>query len=259
MVQKTALVIGGTSGLGRQIAINLLSRGIQPVILGRSVQDANKDPELEGAAFVYCDLVAVAERFEGPWDHLASIIGDPQREVIQVYWVAGVVQGEPLVEMDDDAVADLMAVHVLGPTVLIQHILVEMIANEQPFHMVTVSSTSGHRFRAGEEVYCASKAYKNSLTVQLVGSLATNLPGSRVTLVMPGGMDTPFWDGEDADATNFMNPAEVARIVCDQVNGDKEHAAYDNTGFASLLINRGPSGDPEISDELPGLERPKLL
>ncbi|MBI3633183.1 MAG: SDR family NAD(P)-dependent oxidoreductase, partial [Candidatus Vogelbacteria bacterium] len=55
MNQERAIILGGTRGLGRAIAVKLISRGIEPLIIGRSVPKEG-DSSLPGAVFIPGDL-----------------------------------------------------------------------------------------------------------------------------------------------------------------------------------------------------------
>lgn len=66
--------------------------------------------------------------------------------------------------------------------------------------------------------YCAVKwgarGYTESLAAALKGSAI------RVLAVYPSGMNTPFWarnTGQVVDASNFMDPKEVAEVICSVV------------------------------------------
>ena len=81
--------------------------------------------------------------------------------------------------------------------------------------LVTVASTLGLRAVSDATAYCASKFG----VVGFTRALATELAGQvGVTLLVPGGMRTPFFDGRDAQYrpapdAQLNDPADVAAAV----------------------------------------------
>ncbi|NQV90313.1 SDR family oxidoreductase [Candidatus Uhrbacteria bacterium] len=252
---ESAIILGGTSGLGREIAKRLLSMKIRPIIMGRSVLRCQNDSELDGCAFVHVDLTKVNQ-----WapNVLHGIMrhGPP---VTQVYWVAGVVQHKPFHQLLPDEMNELLTTHVSGPMVVLNHIYNELVEAGRPIKLITIASTSTFRFRSAEELYCPAKAFKANWAVQMMGRLQEDLPGSTSTLIMPGGMKTPFWLGEEVDISAFMDPGIIAGIVLSHALVDPEEDQHRVHGFLPIVINRSWLGDPIITYELPALEWPRPL
>lgn len=238
-----AIIIGGTSGLGREIALECLNRGVIPIIMGRNITRIQADKELKGVPTFVLDLFdprsffSVKRRF----DRLLS-----GRPVSHIFWVAGKPQNEPYLELETMEIATLIGVHLEGPLLVLRHIFGTLIERAQPLHFVTISSTSAYKLRSGEEIYAAVKAAKAMFAYQMAGTLRERLPGSEVTLVLPGGMDTPFWEWTDRmDGVKLMNPAAVAQIIAQQTIGFDRLIEVERN-FRSLAIERGPEGQPVV-------------
>ena len=80
---------------------------------------------------------------------------------------------------------------------------------------MTVASTLGYRALPDATAYCASKfgvvGFTRALQVELAGRVG-------VTLLVPGGMATPFFDGRPEQYrpgpdAQLADPADVARAV----------------------------------------------
>lgn len=257
--KEYALVIGGTSGLGREIAVNLLRRGVTPIIMGRRVtRKQNWDWDLDGAELEYLDLTLINDSF-GHGGEIEVVLDEllAGHHVTQVYWVSGIGQEDSFDDLNTDEVVTLDNVHFSGPMILLHHIIRNQYVEDRCFSLVVVSSTSAFRFREGEELYCALQAAKATFAVQIVGRLHKILPGSRVLLAMPGGMNTNFWNGR-VDTSKFMDPKDVAKIIVDPVMNPAGYG-YNEVGFLPIVIKRGQDGEPIVSYELPSLEMPRLL
>jgi NAD(P)-dependent dehydrogenase (short-subunit alcohol dehydrogenase family) len=227
-----SLILGGTRGLGKMLAVQSLERGIIPVVLGRSVETAAKDPALAGAEFAAIDLTdpSAAE----------SVAGQVWRgDVSHIFWVAGVHQVKPLAE---SAWADFQlmnSIHFLGPLAVLRtcHRLM-LHSPARPYHLVVIASTSSWRMRDNETLYCSLKAAKAHFARNFSRELDRDLPGSRVTLINPGGMATElFQDGRDVSM--YMSPQVVAECIWSQVAGQQ-------VPFEEIHIMRDDDGSPRL-------------
>ena len=245
-----SLILGGTKGLGRALAIEALARNITPIVAGRSAHAASKDAELAGSVFMSHDL-SDAE------DALKPDFAGYLKDVTRVFWVAGSFLRKPLTECTTEELDEMTKLHFTGPaaTIAIIHRIMKMarpLADDpgQPYHLVTIASSSSWRMRDNETSYCALKAAKAHFTRNFAHEMFRDLPGSKVTLVHPGGLKTPnFWGAAGQDIGGFMEPADVARIIWDRTAG--QTSRYDE--FAIL---RNADGSPRIEDGVHAPERP---
>jgi NAD(P)-dependent dehydrogenase (short-subunit alcohol dehydrogenase family) len=112
----------------------------------------------------------------------------------------------------------------------------------RPYHLVVVSSTSAWRVRQGESVYASLCAAKSHFVRQFARELVRDLPGSKVTLVHPGGMNNPhFWSGTGRDTSAFMDADTVASLI--YLRAMHQEVAYDE-----YSIMRDTVGKPKITD-----------
>ncbi len=83
-----------------------------------------------------------------------------------------------------------MAVNLLGTAAVVRAALPAL--RERRGRVVTVASTLGLRALSDASAYCASKfgvvGFTRALTLECAGEVG-------VTLLVPGGMSTPFFDG----------------------------------------------------------------
>ncbi|HSD12134.1 MAG TPA: SDR family oxidoreductase [Patescibacteria group bacterium] len=242
-----SLILGGTKGLGRALAIASLERGIVPVVFGRSAATAEGDPALAGADLRPADLTNPRA--------LENLPPGVYEGVAYVFWVAGAFLRKPLTECGTDEIAAMADLHFTGPLCALAtiHRMMKLAwplsdSPGRPYHLVTVASTSSWRLREHETVYCALKAAKAHFTRNFARELAADLPGSKTALVNPGGMKTPnFWNLRQ-DTSGFMEPAAVAGIIWSRALA--QAASYDE-----YSIMREPDGAPRIEE---GVRMPEI-
>ncbi len=211
-----SLIIGGTKGLGRELAVESLRRNIPTIVTGRSIHEAEADDALENADFARLDLTS-------PETFIRDLRCD-WRDVTHVFWNAGVFLRKPLTDCTPQEIRLMTETHLTGPIAVLAafHRLMKAsrpLADEpgQPWHLVTVGSTSSWKVRDNEAVYCALKAAKTHLTRNFARELVRDLPGSKATLVNPGGIRTEnFWGGSGQDISGFIEPAVLARLIWDE-------------------------------------------
>lgn len=245
MPRSFALILGGTKGLGRALATESLKRGITPVITGRSTDSAMEDPELQGALFRKLDLsdpgiVGSAARM---YEFLGR--GNMAPRFSHVFWNAGIFLRKPLTDCTQEEIAQMTAVHFTGPLAVLSAVhRVQKLMNPladcpgAPYHLVTIASTSSYRIREDEAVYCGLKAAKAHFTRNFAVELHRDLPGSKVTLVNPGGIATPdFWNGTGQELSRFMDPAVLGEVIWKYVDAQ-------GTAYSELQIPRTKDGKP---------------
>jgi NAD(P)-dependent dehydrogenase (short-subunit alcohol dehydrogenase family) len=197
----TVLVTGGASGLGAAVAQAVAAAGGTPSVLDRVEPAFPVDHELvdlaDGRA-AEAAVTRVAER-------LGRLDG--------VVTAAGVDACGPLDGVPADAWERVVAVNLLGTAAVVRAALPHLAAGRGK--VVTVASTLGLRALPDATAYCASKFGVVGFTRALAAETAGRVG---VTLLVPGGMDTAFFDGRPeqyrppADA-KLNRPEDVARAV----------------------------------------------
>jgi NAD(P)-dependent dehydrogenase (short-subunit alcohol dehydrogenase family) len=197
----TVLVTGGASGLGAAVAQAVAAAGGTPSVLDRVEPGFPVDHELvdlaDGRA-AEAAVTRVAER-------LGRLDG--------VVTAAGVDACGPLDGVPADVWERVVAVNLLGTAAVVRAALPHLAASRGK--VVTVASTLGLRALPDATAYCASKFGVIGFTRALAAETAGRVG---VTLLVPGGMDTAFFDGRPeqyrppADA-KLNRPEDVAQAV----------------------------------------------
>ena len=197
----TVYISGGSSGLGAAVVQAVRRHGGTPAVIDRV---APKDD----AEYVLADLCESAEA-EDAVHQLVSRIGPPDAVVT----AAGSDACGPLAEIPRQQWENVVRVNLFGTVSLIRACLPHLQHNRGT--IVTVASTLGLKAVGDATAYCASKFG----VVGFTRALATELAGQvGVTLLIPGGMRTAFFDGRTEqyrpgpDAV-LNDPADTAEAV----------------------------------------------
>ncbi|MEK7212019.1 MAG: SDR family oxidoreductase [Patescibacteria group bacterium] len=245
---ESALIIGGTGGLGRSLAHSAKARGIYAFAAGRTlnVRDPEwRDGKLTNGKFVPLDITDPAS-----WEpYLGLIARSDDFKPAYLFWVAGIFHRGPFVAQSEDSLLVMMQTHLMGPIKFLQRfhrimmdskLAVRQLAEAgRPYHLITIASTSSYRMRVDETLYCALKAAKAAFMRNFSRELARDLPGSKTMLVNPGGMKTNLFMGTGQDTSKFMEPKAVAGIIWEEVLRQTEP-------FDEINILRDDEGAPRI-------------
>jgi NAD(P)-dependent dehydrogenase (short-subunit alcohol dehydrogenase family) len=192
---RTALITGGTSGVGRDTALLLARIGARVVITGRDVERGNQVVKeiIAGGGqgrFVRADLTNDADVRE-----LADQIGPVNMLVNN----AGYAEFGPTAQISEAGFDAMFAVNVKGPFFLTAAFAPAMAARGHGA-IVNVSTMVAVRGAAGAAAYGASKAALESLTRSWAAEFGP--AGVRVNAVALGPTRTP-----GSAATADMNKA----------------------------------------------------
>lgn len=212
------LVLGGTHGLGLEVARQLQNRGKETFVVGRSYNESEHGP---GMAVDLSDEAQIERLVERVNQGLggAALNG--------FYWVAGHgYNGNFADQPEPEKMAKTNFANVVP---LAQAAWRGLLGSQAGGSFVVVSSTTGVRPRKDEAVYAATKHAQVGLARSL-GLEGERLDSKvKVALFMPGGMRTPFWEGnEPANYNDFLDPAKVAERIVDRVS-DQQTYFYEET------------------------------
>lgn len=199
-LQGTFIVTGAASGLGLAIAQAIGAAGGRPIAF-----DVNEPREdLEHEIVDVSDTRAVGAKI----DEIAR-----RGELTGVIANAGIDACGRFEDISADAWERVIRVNLIGTAAVIRAALPHL--RESGGRVVTVASTLGLRAVSDATAYCASKFGVVGFTRALSTELAGQVP---VTLLIPGGMHTHFFDGRDekykpAPDAKLNRPQDVANAV----------------------------------------------
>lgn len=217
-MRQNVMVWGGTSGLGRELARQSVVRGNYTVITGRKVPD---DHDPAHGRFIRANFSAVGDPATPGEDDVDGGFYHSALNADVLFWVAGHFLQAPFHGCSSEDIVEQLTVHLTAPMIRLRYVFDRHVAagSPRPLHLVVVSSSSSWKTRDTEAVYGAVQAAKAQFARNLGRELPRDIPGSKVLLVCPSGMKTEtFFAGTKVNTADFMDPAQVARIVWGEVD-----------------------------------------
>jgi NADP-dependent 3-hydroxy acid dehydrogenase YdfG len=218
----TAIVTGGSKGIGLAIAEAFAASGHNVVIIGRDTKalaEAEKSLTKAGGGVMVSntdvrDYAAVQRMMQ---DAAAKFGG-----IDVLVNNAGVGRFAPVDEMsleDWHTVIDtnLNAVFYCTKAAL------PYLRKSGNAYVINISSLAGKNWFAGGAAYCASKAGVNAFSESLMQDVRQH--DIRVSYVMPGSVNTAFNFKGAEQADWKLAAGDIAEVVLDLVNSDKRALA----------------------------------
>jgi NAD(P)-dependent dehydrogenase (short-subunit alcohol dehydrogenase family) len=199
------LISGGSSGLGAATVAAVARRGGVPLVI-------DKKPPADPAGnvpYAHCDLAdtsAVSAAVE-------SLAEQVDGRITGVFTAAGIDSCGTLEQVPAKEWEQVVAVNLVGTAAVIRAALPYLKATQG--RIVTCASTLGIKAVGDATAYCASKfgvvGFTRALAAELAGEVG-------VTLLIPGGMHTPFFDGRTEQYkpppdAKLNRPEDVAETV----------------------------------------------
>lgn len=184
-------VTGGSSGLGAAVVDAVLEAGGKAAVIDR------QPPVDDSIPWAKADL-AESGSAERAVDELLGWLGPPDAVVT----AAGTDACGPLGEVAGEDWERVVRVNLFGTAAVVRACLPHLERSRGT--VVTVGSTLGLRPAGDATAYCASKfgvvGFSRALAMELAGRVG-------VTMVIPGGMRTHFFDGR---TEQYQPPADMA-------------------------------------------------
>lgn len=213
---KTALITGGSKGIGRAIAEQMLQAGMNVGITGRSMNSLNSvTDELKAK---YGDKVIAFEADVRNYAAQQSAVSDLVAKFGSLDVVianAGVGHFAPIDEMTHDQWNDIIDINLTGVFNTVKA-AVEPIKQSEGY-IITIASLAGTNFFAEGSAYNASKFGLVGFTQAVMLDLRKY--GVKVSTIMPGSVSTYFNDHtpNEADAWKIQ-PEDIAELTMDILN-----------------------------------------
>ncbi|MEI7587529.1 SDR family oxidoreductase [Runella sp.] len=210
---KTALITGGTKGIGYGVAEMLIKEGIKVAITGRNEETVNTaiaqlNQIKEGYAL---GIVADVRNFESQQNAVNQVLGQWGSLDILVA-NAGVGHFAPIETLTLEQWHETMDINLTGVFYSVKAALPAL--KESKGYLITIASLAGTNFFANGSAYNASKFGLVGFTQAVM--LDVRNDGIKVTTIMPGSVATHFNDHEPSEKDAWkIQPEDIGQMVAD--------------------------------------------
>ncbi|MCS7057437.1 MAG: SDR family oxidoreductase [Meiothermus sp.] len=202
---RVALVTGASSGIGLEIARQLIAHGVKVGLLARSQEKLTQlAAELGNSLALPADVTRYEEveravaRLEAHFGGLDYLINN-----------AGIGIFKPVHELSPQEWRQVIDTNLTGPFYATKAAVPAMLRSGGG-HIVNIGSMAGKNAFAGGAAYNASKF--GLLGFSEAALIDLRYHGIRVSSVLPGSVDTPF-AGNPTGAAWKIQPEDVAQAV----------------------------------------------
>ena len=202
---RRVLVTGASSGIGAAIADAVVAAGGRVALVARSADALTEQAERLGDAAVAAPAdVTDPDALTAAIEQAAAALGGLDAVVCS----AGVVRPGGILETSPDDWQLMFDVNVMGVLNTVHGSLDRLRASENADVIVLSSMSGRRRSSVAMGFYSASKFAVHVLSDSLREELGPD--GVRVTVISPGYVNTPIFDGVDDDSTREQYQQAVA-------------------------------------------------
>lgn len=230
MSERTALVVGGTSGVGLATARQLRDRGAVVHVVGRGKE------RLE--ALAVSDLELHGHRADGgDREQIGQVLDAVGRLDWLVVALSGGEGAGTFAELDLSALRGAFEAKFWGQLTTVQAALPHLSEDGSITLVTAVSARAAMPGTAG-------LAAVNGALESMIGPLAVELAPRRINAVSPGLVDTPWWDALPAEAREAYFAQAAAKLPVRRIAAPEDVA--EAVVFAAT--NRNLTGTVLASD-----------
>ena len=222
MADKFAIITGASTGIGFELATLAAKDGYDIVVVADEALINNAAADFRQFGTDVTAVEADLSTTEGVDSLLAAIEG---RKIDVLCANAGRGLGHAFLDQKVDDWRAVVDTNIVGTLYLVQKVLPAMVARNDGKILVT-GSVAGYIPGAFQAVYNGSKAFIDSFTEALRNEIK-DADGVTLTTLMPGPVDTEFFDRADMNDTSVgadpkkSDPADVAKDGWDALMNGK--------------------------------------
>lgn len=220
---KTVLITGASSGIGKGLALDLSARGAKVGLLARRqnlLDEIVNAVRLRGSkAFAVAADVRDADAMRAAVDRFRAELGPIDILIAN----AGIGTSNHISQLDPIHVANVMSINLLGAANSVAAVLPQMVERGKG-QLVAISSLAAYRGLPISAAYCASKSamstYFESVRLDLRGT------GVGVTVIHPGFIKTPLTAGREAHMPFLMELDDAVKKIVSAIEKGKKIVAF---------------------------------
>lgn len=217
---KTAIVTGGTKGIGRGIAEALVKAGVNVCLSARSRKEIDEAllalSALDGGDVTgiasdvrnYTQIQALFELTSSQFGGLDILVNN-----------AGIGMFQTVEEMSPEDFRAVLETNLFG-VFYCCHEAIPLMKQRGGGYIINISSLAGTNAHPKMAAYNASKFALNGFSEALMQEVRYD--GIKVSYIMPGSVNTEFGGDSPSDKNSWqLQPSDIARVVIDLLRHDE--------------------------------------
>ena len=210
--KQTAIVTGGSRGIGLSIACALVAEGVNVVVTGRDeARLAVARPRLESAGPGGVDTLRADVRIHAEMEHVVAATVARFGGLDILVNNAGVGRFANVAEMTPEQWSEVIDTNLTG-VFYACHAAIPHLRQRGGGFIINISSLAGRNAFVGGAAYCASKSGLNAFSEALMQEVRYD--NIRVSYVMPGSVATAFGGDDESRGADWKSaPEDVAEVV----------------------------------------------
>jgi uncharacterized protein len=245
---KVVLITGASSGIGRQLAIDLAIKGAKLILVARSEEKLMEVKRLIERSGAYAPAVWTIDVGDGKRvDHVLPMLLEEMPPIDVLINNAGFGKFDAFVDADMKDIEAMFAVNVIGLMRFTSHVLPGMIGAGEG-HVVNIASQAGKLATPKSSGYSASKhavlGFSNSLRMEMKEHKI------QVTTVNPGPIKTNFFETADSSGTYTKN---VEKMMLSSEKVSQEIISAIEKGAREVNLPKWMNAGAKLYHTAPGL------
>jgi short-subunit dehydrogenase len=223
---KRAIIIGATSGLGREVARTLVKQGVIVGIAGRRVERLKELQEEFGAERVHiAEMDVTTQEATDQLDSLIAKVGNPDL----LLYASGIGKQNP--ELNPEIELNTVATNSMGMVRLVAHFLryVKQSASydaKHKAHIAVITSVAGTKGMGSAPAYSATKSMQSTYLSALAQYVRMYDIPALFSDIRPGFVATEILNPEK-HYPMLMTPAEATRHILKGLKRKKRVIIFD--------------------------------
>lgn len=221
---KTAIVTGGTKGIGRGIAEAVIREGVSVCISSRHQDEIEEalselNRSTEGSAIGFVGDVRQHDQVKALIDHTVKELGGLDILINN----AGIGIFETVEQTSPEDFRAVLETNLFG-VFYCCHEAIPQMKKRGGGHIINISSLAGVNAHPRMAAYNASKFGLNGFSEALMQEVRHD--NIKVSYVMPGSVNTEFGGDSPSDEKRWqLTPADIAHVVIDLLRHDDRSLA----------------------------------
>lgn len=208
MSERVAIVTGGTTGIGKEIALTLAQDGFD-VVINYLTYDESVKTEIESMGRK-CMMIEGNVTSMEDMEKMTKEVMDTLGRIDVLVNNAGITRDTLLIRMSEEDFDSVIDVNLKGVFCTMKNI-VPIMMKQKSGRIINISSVVGVHGNAGQVNYSASKAGILGMTKSLAQEVASR--GILVNAVAPGFIATRMTDKlNDAQKEHILNQIPLKRM-----------------------------------------------